>query len=308
MTDVQAHTARLIALFVSCILYGVLLTTFVPSIRSLLCSPSQKLHFRRRQEIKFPIVAATTLMFLVSSFSAVLSLQDVIDAFVDYKGSGGALEFYNTLNSGWKHWMPAVEDTVQVILGDALLIYRCYVLYDRSWRAIALPTASWIAMAGLSITSSYREANLEGTQRLNDASILPVLSVTLFLTFTTSVVTTYLIVRRLFTVRSTADMRGTMQTHFLTRVGMIFFETGVIYTLSVIASLGVYLSGSNLQYVASLALIHIIPITCNLLLIRVEGINRGEPHPHAHQSNLSTPSSQGPATEGKFNPKAMEEV
>lgn len=61
-------------------------------------------------------------MFLVSSFSAVLSMQDVIDAFIDYNGPGGALEFYNTVNVGWKHWMLAVEDTVQVILGDALLV------------------------------------------------------------------------------------------------------------------------------------------------------------------------------------------
>jgi hypothetical protein len=64
-------------------------------------------------------------MFIVSTFSAVLSMLDVIDAFVDYTGPGGALEFYGTgytINHGWKHWMPAVEDSVQVILGDGLLV------------------------------------------------------------------------------------------------------------------------------------------------------------------------------------------
>jgi hypothetical protein len=66
------------------------------------------------------------MMFFVSSFSAVISMQDVIDAFINYHGPGGALEFYGTLhttmNNGWTHWMPAVEDGVQVILGDALLV------------------------------------------------------------------------------------------------------------------------------------------------------------------------------------------
>ncbi|KAJ7458993.1 hypothetical protein FB451DRAFT_1507203 [Mycena latifolia] len=61
-----------------------------------------------------PILVATTLMFFVSTFSAVLSLQDVIDAFIYYHGPGGALEFDNTVNAGWKHWMLAVEDAVQV--------------------------------------------------------------------------------------------------------------------------------------------------------------------------------------------------
>ncbi|KAJ7458989.1 hypothetical protein FB451DRAFT_1406153 [Mycena latifolia] len=273
MADVQAHTARLIALFVSCVLYGILLTTFVPCIRSLLFSTSQKFQIRPRREIKFPILVATTLMFFVSTFSAVLSLQDVIDAFIDYHGPGGALEFYNTVNAGWKHWMLAVEDAVQVIVGDALPIYRCYVIHDRNWRAIAVPGVSWMAMAALSITVAYREATLTRAKWLNDPSMIPILSAVLLLTCTTSISTTYLIVRRLFTVGSRPELCGALQPHFLTRVGIIFFETGLIYTISIIASLGVYLSNSNLEYVAALAAIHIIPLTCNLLLIRVEGIN-----------------------------------
>jgi hypothetical protein len=52
-------------------------------------------------------------------------MQDVVDAFIDYQGPGGALEFYNTVNSGWKLWMPAVEDTIQVIVGDALVVRTC---------------------------------------------------------------------------------------------------------------------------------------------------------------------------------------
>ncbi|KAJ7479222.1 hypothetical protein FB451DRAFT_175130 [Mycena latifolia] len=302
MADVQAHTARLIALFVSCVLYGILLTTFVPCIRSLLFSTSQKFRFKPRSEIKFPILVVTILMFVISTFGAILSMVDVIDAFVDYKGPGGALEFYHEVNAGWKHWMLAIEDTVQVILGDALLIYRCYVIYNRSWRVIALPAASWLAMGALSITSSYLEATLPGAKRLNDPAIVPLLSATLVLTFTTSIITTYLIVRRLWTVESHTDLRpgGALQPHFLSRVGMMFFETGMIYLLSVVASLGVYLSGSNLEYVASLAIIHIIPLTCNLLLIRVEGIRRP-----AVQVSTAAPSQRG---ETKFNPNAAEEV
>ncbi|KAJ7466493.1 hypothetical protein FB451DRAFT_1402221 [Mycena latifolia] len=298
MADVQEHTARLIALFVSCVLYGILLTTFVPCIRSLLFSASRKFQLKPRDEIKFPILIATILMFLVSTFSAVLSMQDVIDAFIDFHGPGGALEFYQTINAGWKHWMLAVEDTVQVIVGDALLIYRCYVIYDRNWRAIALPAVSWLAMAGLSVTSSYREATLPAGKQLNDPSIIPILSATLLLTFTTSISTTYLICRRLFTVGSSPELRGPLQPHLLTRIGTIFFETGLIYTLSVIASLGVYLSRSSLEYVASLALIHIIPLTCNLLMIRVEGINRSP-------KEISGTRMHG---EVKYNPRAVEEV
>jgi len=295
MADVQAHTARLIALFVSCVLYGILLTTFVPCLRSLLFSASQKFQVKPRHEIKFPILAATILMFLVSTFSAVVSMQDVIDAFINYHGPGGALEFYGgayTVNVGWTHWMPAVEDSVQVILGDGLLIYRCYVIYDRNWRAIAVPAVAWIGLVAMAITSSAREATLKRGESLNDPIVLPFLTVTLLLTFLTSIITTYLIIRRLLTVEFRPNIRGAIRPHILTRIATIFCETGLIYTLSVVASLGVYLARSNLEYVATLAMIHIIPITCNLLLIRVEGIK----------------SPEVKSWEGKFNTKAAEEV
>lgn len=105
---------------------GILLTTFVPCLRWLLFSASQRFQIKLRHEIKYPILAGTILMFLVSSFSAVISMQDVMDAFIYYQGPGGALEFYgahnDTLNHGWTHWMPAVEDSVQVVIGDALLV------------------------------------------------------------------------------------------------------------------------------------------------------------------------------------------
>ncbi|KAJ7809909.1 hypothetical protein B0H14DRAFT_1286801 [Mycena olivaceomarginata] len=306
MADVQTHTARLIALFVSCVLYGILLTTFVPCLRWLLFSASQRFQIKPRHEIKYPILAGTILMFFVSSFSAVISMQDVMDAFIYYQGPGGALEFYgaqnDTLNHGWTHWMPAVEDSVQVVIGDALLIYRCYVLYGRSWRSIVVPSVAWLGLLVTSILSSYREITLKPGEKLNDPSVLPILSAALLFTFATSVITTYLIIRRLLIIEFIPMIRGAIRPHILTRIATIFFETGLIYSLSVVLSLGIYLTRSNLEYVVSLAMIHIIPITCNLLLIRVEGVSRfKQPEREPQNPGLGHP-------EAKFNPDAANEV
>ncbi|KAJ7255197.1 hypothetical protein C8J57DRAFT_1655917 [Mycena rebaudengoi] len=270
---VQTHTARLIALFVCCVLYGVLLTTFFLSIRSLLFSANQnKIHLKSRRDIKYPIVAATVLMFFISTFSVVMSLQDVLEAFIYYDGPGGAREFYNSQIEGWKHWIVAVEDAAQVIIGDGSLIYRCYVLYDKKWRAIALPGSIWVALSVISILTAYCEAILS----LNDPSIRRLLTATLLLTLATSSMTTYLIIRRLVSIQSRLELRGDIQPHFLSRVAKLFFESGLLCSLSIILSLGVYLIGSELKYVATGAMIHIVPISCNLLLVRVNGINRAK--------------------------------
>ncbi|KAF8206375.1 hypothetical protein K438DRAFT_472062 [Mycena galopus ATCC 62051] len=161
---VQVDTARLIALFVGCILYGILLTTFVSCLRSLLFSASQKFQLKSRHEIK----------------CAAVSMKNVIDGFISYTGPGGALAFYEgAANAGaggaaWTHWMPALEDSVQVILGDGLLIYRCYVLYDRNWRAIIAPAVAWVGLIAMSLTGSIREALLRPDQsRCHDVSHHP---------------------------------------------------------------------------------------------------------------------------------------
>ncbi|KAJ7617982.1 hypothetical protein FB45DRAFT_1063511, partial [Roridomyces roridus] len=237
MADVRLDTARLIALFLSCILYGILLTTFVPSLFSLILSPVGRFRLKKSHEIKYPIVAITILMFVVSTFAAVLSLQDVVDAFIDYDGPGGATEFYVSKIGGWKHWFLAVEDSTQVILGDALLIYRCYVLHGRSWRCIAIPGVCWLALCVSALLSTYREAQLSRGQSLNDPSVLPFLTATLLLTFATSLITTSLITRRLFNAGNSREQitsPNSITPHFFDRVAMIFFETGMIYSVSIV--------------------------------------------------------------------------
>lgn len=62
-----------------------------------------------------------------------------------------------------------------------------------------------------------------------------------------------LIIRRLFGIERQLYLGGVIPPHLLTRIVTIFLETGLIYTLSVVASLGVYFTGSNLEFVAALA-------------------------------------------------------
>ncbi|KAJ7255188.1 hypothetical protein C8J57DRAFT_1721775 [Mycena rebaudengoi] len=197
-------------------------------------------------------------MFFISTFSAVMSLQDVLEAFIDYDGPGGAREFYHSQNRGWKHWVVAVEDAAQVIISDGFLIYRCYILYDMKWRAIVLPGSIWVAMSVVATFTACRKAVLLKGSSLDDPSMRPLLTATLLLTLATSSMTTYLIIRRLISIQSRPELRGDIQPHFLSRVAKLFFEFGLLYTLSIIASLGVYITGSELEYVAAGAMIHIV--------------------------------------------------
>ncbi|KAJ7192769.1 hypothetical protein C8J57DRAFT_1209576 [Mycena rebaudengoi] len=244
MAGVPAHTARLIVLFVSCVLYGILLTTFVPCIRSLIFAPARGFQLKRWRDIKYPVVAATLLMFFFSTFSAVLAMDVVMDGFIRYDGPGGPPEFYANRNVGWKHWMLAAEDGIQVVVGDAFLIYRCFVIYDRNWRTIALPAFTWLSLTVVSALRVYHEALLPAGKHLDDPSVLPFLSALFVLTFATSVITTCascvpsllsliiveshpadLIIRRLVVSQVEPKLLGQVQPHILSNSCSIPFAS-----------------------------------------------------------------------------------
>ncbi|KAJ7201466.1 hypothetical protein C8J57DRAFT_1520052 [Mycena rebaudengoi] len=139
----------------------------------------------------------------------------VMDGFIRYDGPGGPPEFYANRNVGWKHWMLAAEDGIQVVVGDAFLIYRCFVIYDRNWRTIALLAFTWLSLTVVSALRVYHEALLPAGKHLDDPSVLPFLSALFVLTFATSVITTYLIIRRLVVSQVEPKLLGQVQPHIL---------------------------------------------------------------------------------------------
>ncbi|KAJ7893634.1 hypothetical protein B0H14DRAFT_2334731 [Mycena olivaceomarginata] len=186
-------------------------------------------------------------MFFISTFSVILSLKNVPDGFIYYQGPGGALAFYATQNGGWTHWMPTVHNAIQTTTGDALLsqinppVHRCHLLYESRWEITAFPFILWLASTGFSFhySSSYN-------------SVFPFISATVALTLTTNIITTYSILRRLMTIQFDPELQDTIRPYSLARVSIILVESGLVYTVSMVISLGIFLSGSNFKYVSSL--------------------------------------------------------
>ncbi|CAK5268859.1 unnamed protein product [Mycena citricolor] len=269
MAPLEPHTERLVGLFFGSVLYerrtGILLTTFCPSLASLLLKQDKRFELRPRRDIKIPILLATITMFLVSTSAAGLSIQLVIKGFVEYTGPGGPLQYFNDV-SGWENWIIALSDAIQMLVGDALLIYRCYVLHDRNWKKIVVPLVSYLMILG-SILRSCRA---------------------MVSTFITSVSTTFLIIRRLHSAKPEV---GAVPTHFLTRVAAIFFETGLIYTLALVAFLGVYLSRDNFKWAMSLCVSRpaIVLLAPSMLNVRP----KDDPHHPHHMEYIADPSARG---------------
>ncbi|KAJ7850915.1 hypothetical protein B0H14DRAFT_2342023 [Mycena olivaceomarginata] len=243
MSGLPNDTARLVGLFVGCVLYGVLCITFVICL-SFIVSASR---------IPYVILVAAMWMFFISTFSVILSLKNVLDGFIYYQGPGGALAFYATQNGGWTHWMPTVHNAIQTTTGDALLVHRCHLLYESRWEITAFPFILWLASTGTSVIAALSDATLTGSENINSNSVFPFISATVALTLTTNIITTYLILRRLMTIQFDPELQDTIRPYSFARISVILVESGLVYTVSMVISLGIFLSGSNFKYVSSLA-------------------------------------------------------
>ncbi|KAH7882666.1 hypothetical protein F5I97DRAFT_1931276 [Phlebopus sp. FC_14] len=240
---------QIVSLFMGCILYGVNLITLVQCLHSLLWSDAAN-SFKRK--INWPMLTVTLLMGLVATLDVAFALRHNLYAFVYYTGPGGAAAAFANI-AYWVNVMKAVDYIIQTIIGDGMLVYRCYVVYDRKWYYAAPSFLLWLAetTCGALVMAIYATFN---TKTFLDASQAPryvysALSITVAL----NVLTTSLIVYRIWTVdRQTAHMRvHAYKVSRLKYITHILIESAAMYTISVIIFFCAYVANGGANYGAS---------------------------------------------------------
>ncbi|KAH7882652.1 hypothetical protein F5I97DRAFT_1816635 [Phlebopus sp. FC_14] len=261
-------TAQIVGLFMECILYGVYLVTLVQCLRALLWSDAES-SFKRKAN--WPMLTVALLMGLFATLDVAFGLRHNLDAFVYYTGPGGATaEFANI--SYWVNVMKTADYVAQSIIGDGMLIYRCYLVYDRKWYYVLPSILLWLAGATCSVLVIVIFATLETETFLDASQAQPYVYSALSITVALNVLTTSLIVYRIWSVdRQAAHMR--VQAYGVSRlrsIMRILIESAALYTISVIIFVSTYIANSNANYGTSDNVVQIIGISFNLIIIRVD--------------------------------------
>lgn len=95
MTVLPIDEAQLISLALESMSYGVFLVTFGMCIKELLLSRSSTLV---REAYNWPLIAVASLMFVLATMNITSSITLNHDAFVRYKGPGGASAIFNEIS------------------------------------------------------------------------------------------------------------------------------------------------------------------------------------------------------------------
>jgi hypothetical protein len=136
MEDFPITEAQIVALFMESVFWGIYLVTFFLSLRSLLFT--NNFERRRFSTINWPMVVVVFAMCSFATLDVAVGLLHNIQAFVLYKGAGGAAEEFSNI-SDWVNitkvglTIPSplcpilnafqtVDVLVQTTLGDGMLV------------------------------------------------------------------------------------------------------------------------------------------------------------------------------------------
>ncbi|KAJ8495783.1 hypothetical protein ONZ45_g12709 [Pleurotus djamor] len=268
--------ARLVGLFLECIAYGVSLVTIPLCIRALVWSRGR---MRSLGTIHWITLIAALLLAFFATFDVIITLIWLIDAFVLYEGPGGAPTVFLNI-SDWINVMKSVNLIFPILIGDLILIYRCWIVYDKSYVVIFAPMIIWVVDAAMGSYILYIESHLHQQSTLQEGRLFPAFAVFFAMTVIQNVITTSLIIICIRNVNqlsaefvsktansmyiSTSNCWGTQ----LQRVMRIVIESGLIYTVTTAISLATYLPNAYVCYSVTDAELPIIVIAFNLIIIR----------------------------------------
>lgn len=242
---------------------GVYLVSFVACMRVLFSGAGIQSNVNRG------MLAVALLMAFIATLGLALGLRHVLEAFIWYRGPGGPTAEFEKISS----WIQVTKNgcyIFQTLTGDLILIYRCFIVYNRSWLVVALPLTMWTGTLVCGCAVLYISSHLKISTNLDEKHLVPFLTALLVLTLVQNAAISSMIAYRIRSIdRQIAKFSSDNRASRLQPIMNLIIESGAIYTVSMIICLIVVLCSNNAQYAVSDAIIMIIGIVFNMIIIRV---------------------------------------
>ncbi|KAF5376589.1 hypothetical protein D9757_009595 [Collybiopsis confluens] len=279
--------AQILGLFLSSVFWGIYLVTFFPCMRHLLWDAQG--NFRSVKSINWTMLIFALLLAFFATFDVALSLMHAIEAFILYTGPGGSEERYTRLTD-WVNIMKTVNVFVGKQISDGILVYRCWIVTNKSYFLLILPVMLWLGDLAMTIFITFLEATAGNTHELltgGESTITAVITSAWSMSIANNIMTTAMIVwfiRRVdkhnamyvvqtsnhnHTIGSENHKRFKRKTTKLQNVIRIVVESGLMYTVTAVIAFITFVTGNNSFYATTDVELQVLAIAYNLIIIRV---------------------------------------
>ncbi|TFK32661.1 hypothetical protein BDQ12DRAFT_638462 [Crucibulum laeve] len=266
-------TAQLCALFTESIVYGIYLVTCGYCAQQLFMVNGR---CKRLGEYHWPMVIVAILLLIFSTLDVAMGFYHNLWAFVLYTGTGGALEAFHNI-SFWVNVIKTTNVLVTANIGDGVLIYRCWIVHNKSWLVVVFSTILWLTSVACTIRIVYVESTIHARDLLRDEKSITAPMITFWtLTIVINFVTTALLVTKIWRVdrrtrrclHNSELASHTQHSSPLRYAIRIVMESGILYTTFAFISFVAYVTGGNWVFPVTGMEVPVVGIAFNLIIIR----------------------------------------
>jgi hypothetical protein len=275
MAEFPITEAQITGLFIESVLFGVHLISVGYCTRALV---STRTRWKRADEISWAMLCVSLVLLANATFDVTLGFYHNLQAFVFYTGQGGAVQEFTDI-SNWINVSKSLTVVVQTMIGDAMLIYRCWIIYNRSWLVVAFSILLWLGCFASTIWVIFLEATLHSRVLVSASQLLPAGTTFWGLTISLNIITTTMIVWRIWKVdrsnkQTRIDSHSKGSHSSLHNVMRIVVESGLLYTATAFITFVTFVVGSNGVYVITDAEIQVVGIVFNMIIIRASALSK----------------------------------
>ncbi|KAG1780861.1 hypothetical protein EV702DRAFT_1076196 [Suillus placidus] len=198
---------------------------------------------------------------------------------------GGPTAFFSDV-AQWSFVYKNLLYTLQTLVGDGVVIYRCYVVWQ-SWYIIIIPCMLWcsVAATGAGCVYSISQATINKENIFAPGTgpwITSFLAATLF----TNLLSTSLLAYRIWSIgRRVTNVA--LATGLMWPILRVILDAGVLYSLSLLAALSCFIAKNHGHYIVLDMIMPIISITFYMVIIRIAITKNSSQASEDHSRSLS---------------------
>ncbi|KAJ7087065.1 hypothetical protein C8R44DRAFT_893236 [Mycena epipterygia] len=235
----------------------------------------------RKIKINLPLCFAIVAMYVFSTVHAASRWVLVKNAFIDHGDTPESTLTYLLINPLWLVVVPGVMFPANTLVADCVLIWRCWVVWNRNWKIVIIPILCTISGAVLGFLTIATEAQFILHPNRNREMFADFATPYFILSLVTTLTATLLIVFRILTMTE-GRARG------YGRVIEIVVESAALYCIVLIIFLPFLIRGSDNDGYPQAILVQMTGIGPTLIVARVSfGLARPD-HNWNGTSNLNS--------------------
>ncbi|EKM56860.1 uncharacterized protein PHACADRAFT_254219 [Phanerochaete carnosa HHB-10118-sp] len=261
--DVPLDITFLVSIWLEALVYGFFMCLFCASVYI-------NVALRRAQDVHSRVMFGIgILLFFMASMHVAMNCYRMVMAYVIKRDAPGGPAAYIGALAPWDHVFKDTIYATQEIFGDAVAIYRTWVVWGRDWRPIALPSVLLV----VSLVSGYSVCGLYTTESSSasvfDPRLLRWITTFYAISVVQSGLTTGLMAYRIWQTDRRSIKFRTNQEGNLMPILRILIESASIQFMAEVILLSLYSANYNAQYLLLELITPLVGITFNAISVRI---------------------------------------